>query len=283
MDHARNKATRRAAFAAIVVLAAVAAGIAMGAAGTARAAYAAQAAQPVQAEKHPIPRVTKEASRDGEAYAQRVRVETGSTVRYLVSMTVPENAAELDCLAYELVDVPDACLRIDCASMAARVVDGSGVEVTKIATQASRGEGGRVTVDLGDVKKACPDLAYGQEVVVEYAAALAPDARRGEHINRVKLMYDDGSGRKETVEAMAVAEVRPTSAGDAAVRAGKQDGDSWLGALPATGDRVSAAIALAALAMAFASVGAELSWRRSKIVENAGRKDKNGQLLQTND
>ena len=276
MDHARNNATRRAAFvAASVVLVAAAVCIAMAMADTACAA---------QAEKHPIPRVTKEASCDGKAYAERVDAEAGGTVRYLVRATVPENAAELDCLVYELYDVPDDCLRIDCTGMAARVVDTSGVEVAKLAPQASRGEGGRVAVELGDVKKACLDLSYGQEVIVEYAATVSPGATRGEYLNRVKLMYDDGSGRKETVEAMAVADVKPASAGNvAAARTGKRDGDRRLGALPTTGDGISAVIAVAVLVVAFASMGIELSWKKSRIVENAGRKDRNGQLLQTND
>lgn len=235
--------------------------------------------------KHPIPYVSKLISHDGKTYSERIGVDAGDSVRYRVSASMPEDAGELETLAFELEDVPDADVRIDADSANAFIADASGATVMEIAPDVRRGEDGHVSIKLGNLRKACPSLEYGHVAVVEYAASISKDAARGEHPNSVKLSYDDGSGVKETVGAMAVANVSGApEIGGKTGAATKRESEMRAGGLPTTGDGTLDLVAIAAMAMTLAAIGAVLAWVKAKAMKKGlDRKDRNEQLLQADD
>lgn len=267
VNHARNTPVKQ--IASIAVAAAMAAMVCSSALAVAPACAA-------QAGKHPVPRVSKLISHDGEAFAERIDVEAGDTVRYRVSASMPENAGNLKTLVFEIGDVPDADVRIDVGSAKAFLVDASGDTVAGIACDAKRKASGSVTFALGDLKAAYPGLSYGHEAVVEYDATIAHDAKSGEHPNCAKLIYDDGSGKRETVGAMALAVV--AAAGSKEAGSAGVGGTSQVGDLPGTGDSLAILPAFAAAAMALAAACAVLAWVRAKAPDKGiGQKGRLGE------
>lgn len=206
-------------------------------------------AAPTQ-EKHAIPTLAKAVSADGADYAERLKVDAGSRVRYRISFTMPEDIAsreEFDCT---VLDKPDGGISLDLRTARARVLDARGVKKAHLAATADMEEG-IAAFKFGNLKEACPGLAFGDTVVLDVAAAISGDTA-GELPNVAWLRYVMDGTPQQTEKAMALVRIPPSPSVPAAQKAG---------ALPQTGDASHRDVAAAAvLAACLAAVG----WRRRR-------------------
>ena len=196
--------------------------------------------------KHAIPVIAKHVSADGQGYHESIALNAGAQARYRLTLTMPETAGSLAKLTYVVTDKPDASINPDAAQVSARIVNAQGKEKARLSPKASLSRS-VLTIDLGDIKKACSDLEFGDMAIVEYPATVSPTAQSGEHPNVARLRYDEGDGFRETVDVMAAVIVpsAPMPARSIATAS----------VLPKTGDDpppIGAAIALAAAVATFA-------------------------------
>lgn len=152
-------------------------------------------------DKHAIPSISKAVSA-GNAYLDRVEAAAGSRVRYRIRLTLPEGVERLERLAYHVSDSPPAGIEPDEDAVQAWVVDTDGNRTARMAVTAARSRK-TLELSLGDVLAQEARLRYGDCILLEYPAQIAPDAQAGDYRNVALLRYDDGTGERETVGVMA--------------------------------------------------------------------------------
>jgi len=192
--------------------------------------------------KHPIPSIAKSVSLDGAEWSEEASTDAGGTVRYRLVMTMSESATSDSRAEYRVLDTSDAAVEADASTLRACIANENGT-VKAIVEPSVSLQGRTLAIDLGDLKKACPNLAYGDLAIVEYEAHVSGSARPGSYQNVARLVYDLGSGPEETVGARALVRIAESE-------------DTAAGSIPKTGDGLPPWLAtvLAALTLIAASL-----------------------------
>ena len=200
--------------------------------------------------KQALPTIRKHVN-TGDGFDESGDSAAGARIRYRMEITVPEDIAECDYLEYAIIDAPDPPISPN-TPIKARVVNSRGDLKSTIATTCSRGKR-TFTIDLGNVKSACRNLAFGDRIVVEYPATISPSAVSGTYRNIARLVYDKGNGTRDSAEVMAIVTIARKDAPASSLRQ----------SMPKTGDS-SLAFAFAAAATATYALCAAIFAKRSR-------------------
>lgn len=152
--------------------------------------------------KMAIPSISKSVRTGSQPWDDAVCAEAGSTLRYRIRLTLPESAAQLETLSYTIIDKPAQAIAIEPTSVNARVTDTHG-RLKKQLNPHTRVSGRTVSVSLGDMKTTYPDIKFGELIFIEYNAVLSAKTDAGEYPNIARLVYDDGTEKRDTVDVMA--------------------------------------------------------------------------------
>ena len=151
--------------------------------------------------KHALPTIRKHVSAGG-AFADAATVIPGQSLAYRITLTMPEDVANHETVCYTVIDEPDPGITPNLALTEARLVNASGA--TKAHLKSScRTDDQSLHIDLGNLRESSADLAFGDQVVVEYPAIAASSLRPGTHRNMAQLLYDIGAGQDKSAKVMA--------------------------------------------------------------------------------
>ncbi|MDO4891557.1 MAG: isopeptide-forming domain-containing fimbrial protein [Coriobacteriaceae bacterium] len=196
--------------------------------------------------KTALPTIQKSVSADGVDYGKEAAGPAGHRFQYRIVLTMPEDVQGLKSLLYTVKDKPDAAIGPIADSVHAVILDASGKAKCTLDPVAKK-TGGRFYIALGDLKRACPGLSFGDTVQIDYIAALSAKAKPGRYPNTAKLVFDRGNGKEETVEVTAKVKVPITPA----------KGTPAASRLPKTSDALPWAALIAAIVSGLALAGAQ--------------------------
>ena len=151
--------------------------------------------------KHAIPTIRKHVS-SGGAFADAATVIPGQSLTYRITLTMPEDVANHETVRYTVIDEPDPGITPNLALTEARLVNASGATKAHLEPNC-RTDDQSLRIDLGNLKESSAELAFGDQVVVEYPAMAASSLRPGAHRNIAQLLYDIGAGQSKSVKVMA--------------------------------------------------------------------------------
>lgn len=153
------------------------------------------------AAKAAIPSVEKTVSTGG-AFAKEAQAKAGALVTYRLTATMPQDIADRQSLVYRIVDDPPDGITIDWANVAAHVESSDGARKADVDV-ATTPVGNGASMTFAELKTACPGLAFGDKLVVEYQGHLREDLAAGTYRNIAQLEYRIDGEWKSTVQVEA--------------------------------------------------------------------------------
>lgn len=131
-------------------------------------------------------------SRGEHGFARACDASAGDTVCFRLVGTLPSDYDSLKGFRYAFVDEPSEALEVDPDSVAVSVEHADGTEEdVRDGFEVTR-DGGRLRVEFPNLRDACPRASYGDRVVVQYLARLAP--------KKAKVGLTEGNGNAAHVE-----------------------------------------------------------------------------------
>ncbi|MDO4399429.1 MAG: isopeptide-forming domain-containing fimbrial protein [Coriobacteriia bacterium] len=204
--------------------------------------------------KHAIPTLEKSVSATGASYGAIAQVEQGASAQYRLVASLPDNVQELATLTYSVHDAPDSRLHFDPSSLEAWIEHARTGKRTALSPTSEPHKAG-ITINLGDLKAASPDLNDEDIVVIRYSAQTPSGTEKDEFPNVAKLLYESDGATGKTVGSKATVTV-PAK--------GKRQPATTTSRLPQTGDLPPALIPALALCSAVAGLATAIAGTRRK-------------------
>ncbi len=129
-------------------------------------------------EKGVRPGLEKRVRNDTHSDREFVRAcdaSTGDSVRFRLVGTLPSDYDSLESLRYAFVDEPSEALEVDLDSVSVSVTHADGTTEDVRDGFDVTWKDGQLRVAFANLRSACPKAAYGDRVVVQYAARLVVD------------------------------------------------------------------------------------------------------------
>lgn len=167
--------------------------------GEAAASTLSDHSEPVQEQKKvALPAITKQVSAGG-AWSRETQAQAGSILLYRITATLPEDVENWSELVYRIIDNPAPEITVDWTSLKAHLESSSGTNKALLPATTSP-VGSSTAINLGDLKKADPNISFGDTVVIEYAATLPTSASTEIYRNVARLEYLIDNAWEPTVD-----------------------------------------------------------------------------------